>query len=207
MAADRGQIYVAGTGSFALELVEYARDAGFTVRGLIELVDDARVGGRIHDLEVVPVDSPARGAFVIGAGGDRQEHATRLEAGGWEPATVIHPSAHLSGSASVANGAVVAPGVLLGAASELGAHVLVGRGSLVGHHVSVAPAATLNPGSNVAGNVRIGEGAVIGMGAVVANGLEIGARAVVAAGAVVVRNVDAGARVQGVPARVFEQQR
>jgi sugar O-acyltransferase (sialic acid O-acetyltransferase NeuD family) len=207
VAADRGQIYVAGTGSFALEVVEYARDAGFAVRGLIELVDDARVGGRIHDLEVVALDGPARGAFVVGAGGDRQEHATRLEAGGWDPATVIHPTAHLSASASIASGAVVAPEVVLGAASELGAHVLVGRGSLIGHHVSVAAGATLNPGSNVAGHVRIGERAVIGMGAVVANGLEIGARAVVAAGAVVVRDVDAGARVQGVPARVLEQRR
>jgi UDP-perosamine 4-acetyltransferase len=207
VAADRGQIYIAGTGSFALELVEYARDAGFAVHGLIELLDDARVGSRFHDLEVVAVDGPTRGTFVIGAGGDRQEHATRLEARGWHPATVIHPTAHLSPRCSVASGAVVAPRVVVGAASELGSHVLVGRGSLVGHHVSVAAAATLNPGSNVAGNVRIGERAVIGMGAVIANGLEIGARAVVAAGAVVVRDVDAGARVQGVPARLFEQQR
>jgi sugar O-acyltransferase (sialic acid O-acetyltransferase NeuD family) len=207
VAADRGQIYVAGTGSFALEVVEYARDAGFAVSGLIELVDNARVGGRIHDLEVVALDGSARGAFVVGAGGDRQEHAARLEAGGWDPATAIHPTAHLGARASVASGTVVAPAVVLGAESELGPHVLVGRGSLVGHHVSVAPAATLNPGSNVAGNVRIGERAVIGMGAVVANGIEIGARAVVAAGAVVVRNVDAGARVQGVPARVFEPRR
>jgi UDP-3-O-[3-hydroxymyristoyl] glucosamine N-acyltransferase len=202
VATDRGQIYVAGTGSFALEVVEYARDAGYAVRGLIELLDNARVGSRIHDLEVVGIDGPTRGPFVVGAGGDRQEHATRLEAGGWDPATVVHPTAHLSASASLASGAVVAPEVVLGAAS-----VLVGRGSLVGHHVLVAPAATLNPGSNVAGHVRIGERAVIGMGAVVANGLEIGARAIVAAGAVVVRDVDAGARVQGVPARVFEQRR
>ena len=207
MAGDRGQIYVAGTGSFALEIVEYARDAGFTVRGLIELVDDSRVGSRVHDLEVVALDGPPHGAFVVGAGGDRQEHATRLEAAGWDPATVIHPTAHLSARASVASGTVVGPAVVLGAESELGAHVLVGRGSLVGHHVSVASAATLNPGSNVAGNVRIGERAVIGMGAVVANGLENGARAVVAAGAVVVHDVAAGARVQGVPARVFEQRR
>lgn len=198
------QIYVAGTGSFALELVEYVQDAGFSVSGLIELIDDGRVGGRVHELEVVAVDGAARGAFVIGTGGDRQEHATRLEAGGWIPQSIVHPSAHVSASASLATGAIVAPGAVVGAASRLGAHVLVGRGSLVGHHVSIAPAATLNPGSNIAGNVRIGERAVIGMGAVVANGLEVGAGAVVAAGAVVLRDVDAGARVQGVPARVFE---
>jgi acetyltransferase EpsM len=199
------EIYVAGTGSFALEVVEYARDAGCAVLGLIELVDDTRVGRRIHELEVVAVDGPARGAFAIGAGGDRHDHAIRLEAAGWEPAVVVHPTAHLSPSASVATGTVVAPGVVVGAATKLGAHVLVGRGSLVGHHVSVAPAVTINPGSNVAGNVRIGERAMIGMGATVANGLEVGAGAVVAAGAVVVRDVDAGARVQGIPARVFEQ--
>ena len=69
MAGDRGQIYVAGTGSFALEIVEYARDAGLAVRGLIELVDNDRVGSRVHDLEVVALDGPARGASSPSARG------------------------------------------------------------------------------------------------------------------------------------------
>ena len=56
-----GDIYVAGTGSFALEVAEYARDAGFTVAGLIELQDPARVGTEVHGLPVRAGGRRARG--------------------------------------------------------------------------------------------------------------------------------------------------
>lgn len=197
------EIYVAGTGSFALELVEYAREAGFDVAGLVELVDESRVGGEFHGLRVAsPLGGLGR-SFVLGAGGGRLAQAARLEAQGWEPAAVVHPRAHVSTSATVGRGGVVAPGAVVGAAAELGPHVLVGRGALVGHHTTIEAGATLNPGANVAGNVRLGEGATIGMGAQISNGIEVGAGAVVAAGAVVLAGVEPETRVQGVPARVF----
>jgi UDP-perosamine 4-acetyltransferase len=199
------ELYVAGTGSFALEVLEYARAAGRRVAGLIELIDPARVGGEIHGLEVVAVDDHRRsGAIVvIGSGGDRLGYWAVLAEHGWRAGKIVHPVAHVSPSATVGDGSVVGPGAIVGAASELGPHVLVGRGALVGHHVRVGGGATLNPGANVAGNAVIGEGAVIGMGAAVSNGIAVGAGAVVAAGAVVVRPVEAETRVQGVPARVF----
>jgi len=87
-----GDIHVAGTGSFALEVVEYARGAGFTVAGLIELIDPARVGTEVHGLPVRSADDPpARGALaVVGAGGDRLAHWAVLDPHGWRPATVVH---------------------------------------------------------------------------------------------------------------------
>ena len=197
------ELYVAGTGSFALEVVEYARAAGLDVAGLVELLDDARIGAQVHGLAVVsPVGGLGR-SFVVGAAGDRLAYATRLETQDWEAAVVVDPDAHLSPSARLGPGTVVAPGVVVGAAAELGSHVLVGRGVLIGHHTSIGAGVTVNPGANVAGNVSVGESATIGMGAQISNGIEIGAGAVVAAGAVVVRPVDAETRVQGVPARVF----
>jgi sugar O-acyltransferase (sialic acid O-acetyltransferase NeuD family) len=204
--ASSGEIHVAGTGSFALEVVEYARAAGERVAGLIELLDPSRVGTEVHGLPVLaPNDRCAGDArAVVGAGGDRRELWSRLAVHGWSPATVVHPAAHVSASARLGDGCVIAPAAVLGAASELGEHVLVGRGALVGHHTMLGPGVTLNPGANVAGNARVGAGAAIGMGALVANGLEVGAGAVVAAGAAVVRDVDAGVRVQGVPARPYD---
>lgn len=199
-------IYVAGTGSFALEVAEYARDAGLRVAGLIELMDPARAGTQVHGLLVRRADDlPGAGALaVVGAGGDRLAAWALLEPHGWVAGTVVHPRAHVSASAAVAPGCVIAPGVVVGAASDLGEHVLAGRGALVGHHTTLARGVVLNPGANVAGHVRIGAGAVVGMGAIVADHLEVGAGAVVGAGAAVVRPVDAGVRVQGVPARPFE---
>jgi sugar O-acyltransferase (sialic acid O-acetyltransferase NeuD family) len=198
------ELHVAGTGSFALEIVEYARAAGFSVAGLVELVDERRIGTEIHGLPVVAGRSGAASDdIVLGVGGDRLSHWAALVEHGWSPVAVVHPQAHVSGSAVVGAGAVVGPLSVIGAAAELGPHVLVGRGALVGHHTRIEAGATLNPGANVAGNARVGEGAVIGMGALVSNGIEIGSGAVVAAGSVVLRTVEPETRVQGVPARVF----
>lgn len=196
------ELHVAGTGSFALELVEYARAAGHDVVALVELVDPGRVGGEAHGLPIVGPDAD-RGAAVVGLGGDRLALWSLLAEHGWRAARVVHPAAVVSPSAVLGAGLVVGPGAVVGAAAKLGAHSLVSRGALVGHHAVIGPGAVLNPGANVAGNSAIGEGATIGMGAAVLNGVKVGAGAVVAAGAVVVRDVEPATRVQGVPARLF----
>jgi sugar O-acyltransferase (sialic acid O-acetyltransferase NeuD family) len=196
------ELHIAGTGSFALEVVEYARADGYEVIGLLELVDAARVGSEVHGLPVlVPEDTT--GTAAIGLAGNRLELWARLVEHGWRPARIVHPAAHVSPSAEVGDGAVVGPAAVIGAAAQLGQHALVARGALVGHHTSIGAGAVLNPGANIGGNARIGDGGVIGMGATVVNGVEVGAGAVVAAGAVVVRPVEPETRVQGVPARVF----
>jgi UDP-perosamine 4-acetyltransferase len=195
-------LYVAGTGSFALEVVEYARASGLEVAGLVELVDPSRIGATVHALPVVGPDT-APGEAVVGLGGDRLELWSLLGERGWTPATIVHPAAHVSLSARLGAGCVVGPQAVIGAAAELGAHVLVSRGALVGHHARVGDGAVLNPGANVGGNARIGDGALLAMGAIVANGIEVGSGAVVAAGAVVVRPVAPATRVQGIPARTF----
>jgi hypothetical protein len=153
-----GDIHVAGTGSFALEAAEYARDAGIGVAGLIELMDPSRVGTEIHGLPVRAAhDPPENGASaIVGAGGDRLALWALLAPHGWHPATVVYPTAHVSASAGLGEGCVVAPGAVIGAATSLGDHVLVGRGALVGHHAALAAGVVLNPGANVAGHAGWG---------------------------------------------------
>jgi UDP-perosamine 4-acetyltransferase len=196
------QLHVAGTGSFALEVVEYARAAGHHVVALVELVDQGRVGGEAHGLPIVGPESGPGGA-VVGLGGDRVALWSLLAEHGWRAERIVHPAAVVSPSAVLGEGAVVGPGAVIGAAAELGAHSLLSRGALVGHHAVIGSGAILNPGANVAGNCALGEGATIGMGAAVVNGVRVGAGAIVAAGAVVLRDVEPATRVQGVPARVF----
>ena len=194
-------LYVAGTGSFALEVIEYARASGQQVVGLLELVDPSRVGGTVHGLRVVAPDAGS-GEAVVGLGGDRLELWSLLAEHGWQEATVVHPAAHVSPSARLGEGCVVGPRAVVGAAAELGRQAFVARGALIGHHASIGAGAVINPGANVGGNARLGDGAVLGMGAIVVNGIEVWAGAVVAAGAVVMRPVAPATRVQGVPARI-----
>jgi sugar O-acyltransferase (sialic acid O-acetyltransferase NeuD family) len=198
-------VFVAGTGSWSIEVAEYARAAGLEVLGLIELLDRERVGSVIHGLPVRAADHlPPIGEHrvVLGVGSRRPDAWARLVREGWDPApAVVHPRAHVSESATIAEGALVGPMAVVGAGSVVGRHVVLARGALVGHHVRIGDFAVVNPGANIGGNSAIGPGVAIGIGAAVVNGINVRAHAVVGAGALVRTDVPDGQRVQGVPAR------
>lgn len=198
-------LYLAGTGSFAVEVAGWARDAGLELAGLVELLDERRVATTVHGHTVLaPEQAPPGAAVAIAAGGDRAAHWSLLAEHGWQAATIVHPAATVASSASIGDGTIVGPGVVVGAETDVAEHVLLSRGVLVGHHAQIGPFVSLLPGANVASHVQLGTGATIGMGGIVVDHTSIGAGATVAAGAVVVRSVESGVRVQGVPARPYE---
>ena len=196
---------MAGTRTFAAEVVDFAQEAGLRVLGLLEPYEGERVGQTIHDLPVAALeDVPGRGPrdVLVGTGeSDRRDVVGRLLAAGWRPGTLVHPRAHVARSATIGTGSVIGPGAVVGTRASLGEHVLAGRGVLIGHHTTIGPFCTLGPGANVAGNVRVGADAWIAMGAVVRDHVTIGSGAAVAMGAVVVEDVPPGVEVRGVPAR------
>jgi sugar O-acyltransferase (sialic acid O-acetyltransferase NeuD family) len=200
-----GDVYVVGTRTFAAEVVDYARDAGLQVAGLVEPHDGAATGASVHGLPVTRLgDEPAgeRRTAILGTGEtDRRQLVERLRAAGWELSGLIHPRAHVAPSGTVEAGAVIGPAVVVGACAQVGAHAVLGRGALVGHHTTIGAFCTLGPGANVAGNVQVEDGALIAMGAVVRDHTTIGAGAVVAMGAVVVDDVPPAVEVRGIPAR------
>jgi sugar O-acyltransferase (sialic acid O-acetyltransferase NeuD family) len=197
-------VHVAGTRTFAAEVVDFAVGAGLEVVGLLEPFDHDRVSTTIHERPVSWLDdgpSGDGGVALVGTGeNERRKTVARLLSAGWEVASLVHPAAHVAPSAMVGAGAILAPSVVVGARSRIGDYVVVGRGSLVGHHTEIGQFTTLGPGSNIAGNVHLGDDVFVGMGAVVRDHLHIGPAAVIAMGAVVVRDVAEGVQVRGLPA-------
>lgn len=193
---------MAGTGSYAAEIVDWARAARIDVVGLIETVDDARVGASVHGVPVVAMRPPGGRAWaILGMGGARRAMWERLASAGWDAITLLHPTASFAADAELGAGATVGPMAVIGAGSVIGEQVMISRGVLLGHHVFVGAFSALNPGVNIGGNATIGQDVFIGMGATVVNDVRVGDGAVIAAGAVVLEGVDPGVRVQGVPAR------
>jgi sugar O-acyltransferase (sialic acid O-acetyltransferase NeuD family) len=206
MAAPQAELYLAGSGSFAAEIADWASDAGWKVLGLIELLDHTRVGGATDGHLLVGIDAPATGGrAVVAVGGSRSEHWALVAGHGWSTATVVHPTAHVSRRATLGEGCIVGPQAVIGAETTIAPHTLVSRGALVGHHCRIGAFASLMPGANIGGHASVGDGTVVGMGATIVNGGDVGEGATVAAGAVVLSVVPDGARVQGVPAREFKR--
>jgi sugar O-acyltransferase (sialic acid O-acetyltransferase NeuD family) len=200
------ELYVFGAGWFAVEVAGWAEESGWSVAGLVELLDPARVGSLHGGYAVVDPSSVPRDAVALAVGGrdfaprEVWSLANRL---GCLAGTVIHPTAHVAVSATVGPGAIVGPGAVIGAGSIAREHAFLSRGTLVGHNVTIGPFARVQPGANVAGHVQLGADVTVGMAGVIVEHVSVGEGATVAAGAVVLRDVPSQTRVQGVPARAY----
>lgn len=117
-------------------------------------------------------------------------------------ASIIHPRATVSPSATVEHGVVVLAGAVVNTGAVLCAHAIVNTGAIVEHDVVVGVLAHVAPAAAIGGGARIRARATIGLGARVRDHVTVGAEAFVGMGAVVVADVPAGACVIGVPARV-----
>jgi UDP-perosamine 4-acetyltransferase len=138
---------------------------------------------------------------AVGANGARAALSEWLAEQGRSLASVIHPTATASPSASLGAGVFLAGGAIVNAEAKLGTGVIVNTAASVDHDCDIGAFAHIAPGSRLCGNVRIGARALIGTGAVLIPGISVGPDALVAAGSVVIRDVPAGAKVAGCPAR------
>jgi sugar O-acyltransferase (sialic acid O-acetyltransferase NeuD family) len=211
------RLLIFGASGHAREIGCLARDV-FAVRGRGEVVafverdSGPQVGHNMHGVPVLTLDG-AKGQFpaadFVVAIGDphlRQNVAERAMAGGFVPASLVHPSVMMSEFVRLRPGSIICSGSILTCDIDIGAHVHLNRGCSIGHDVEIGDFATLSPGVRISGNVRIGPRAFIGVGACVVDGtpqkpLIIHEGAVVGAQACVLDDVARFQTVIGVPAR------
>lgn len=120
---------------------------------------------------------------------------------GIEPATLIHPTAAVSPSATIGTGTVVMPNAVINADCVIGANCIINSGAIVEHDCCIADHVHISPGATLCGGVRVCAYSQVGVNASVLPGIEIRERAIVGAGAVVLEDVGAGDTVAGVPAK------
>ena len=206
-------LLILGTGTFAMEvadLVSDITDPRYTIVGFAASLPPYEPGSTMLGLPVYWVDELGRfdashRAVCALVSTRRHRFVEQARELGMRFARIIHPTARVSRTASVREGAIISAGVLVASYSEVAEHVVVNRGAILGHHVRIGECATISPGANLAGAVEVGERAYIGMGAQILEKRRIGEGAIIGAGAVVTRDVPARTKVMGVPARVVEE--
>jgi acetyltransferase EpsM len=204
-------LLILGTRTFAVEVADMASDiAGVTVAGFVENMDPERAGTSLEDLPVHWVDdigtlAPTHVAVCALSTTHRRRFIAQAAALGMPYTTLVHPTARISRTAHIAEGAIINAGVIVGARARIGRHAIVNRGALVGHHTTIGDYVTIGPGANIGGSGSIGEATYIGIGAIVLDQLTVGRHAIVGAGSVVTKDVSDRVQVMGVPARVTKE--
>jgi UDP-perosamine 4-acetyltransferase len=143
---------------------------------------------------------------AIGIGGwtDNEARRTVYEEAvglGFDPVTLVHPSASVAPGAAVGRGSVICAGAILATGVKVGENSIVYHGATVDHETVIGDHVLISSGATVGGRVAVGDGSLIALGATVCTDVTVGPESLVGAGAVVIRDVAAGTRVFGVPAR------
>lgn len=142
-----------------------------------------------------------RALLTVGSPAARRTLDEQLTAAGVEWATWVHPTAVLTPTVSVAEGALIMACVTTTIDVRIGRHVVVNPGCTLAHDVVLEDFAYLSPGVDLAGYAVLEIEAYMGTGAVVIPGCRVGARTTVGAGGVVIRDIPPDCTAVGVPAR------
>jgi sugar O-acyltransferase (sialic acid O-acetyltransferase NeuD family) len=205
------RLLILGTRTFAVEVADLASDIpGVTVAGFVENLEPDKAGTTLEGLPVHWIDEVASLAATHVAvcalsTTHRRRFVAQAAALGLPFTTLVHPTARVSRTARLAEGAIVNAGAILAAHAQIGRHAIVNRGALVGHHTVVGDYVTLGPGANIGGCCTLGEQTYVGIGAVVLDQITVGRHSIVGAGAVVTKPVADRVQVLGVPARVTRE--
>jgi sugar O-acyltransferase (sialic acid O-acetyltransferase NeuD family) len=183
------------------------------LRGFLDDNPEAR-GATIAGLPVLGPLAMAREIdgvdFVFGIGSStsyrvKQALIERLGVGNERFATIVHPSACISSSASIELGSVILANCTICANARIGRHVMMLPNCVVGHDSSIGDFTVLAASVVVSGKVAIEPNCYIGATAALREGVRIGAGALVGMGSIVVADIGSGITVAGVPARQVGQ--
>jgi UDP-perosamine 4-acetyltransferase len=214
-AAGLPALFIVGSGSQARYVIDIVASTGsHRIVGIADLESDVNVGRSVNGVPIRCVVDDLPGQFATSAGeivvayGDNRrkaEIAVRLAAIGYRFATVIHPLAWVSPTATIGPGCIVNPYATLMPNARVQSHVILHSQVNVDHDCVIGDYSNLAPGVTLAGGVTVGQGVTLYTGANVLPRLTIGDHAIVGAGALVHRDVAAGSTVVGVPARAVRR--
>jgi UDP-perosamine 4-acetyltransferase len=202
------RVVVIGAGGHAKVVLEvlWALNA-FEVVGLtdpgtadLELLGVPILGGD----ELLPglyAQGVAAAVVAIGSNRRRQQVGQSLLALGFTLPVVVHPTALISPSATIGQGAVVMARAIVGTLASIGELAIINTGAIVEHDNRIGRSAHIGPGVALAGGVQIGDRALVGVGSAVRPDISIGDDSMIGAGSAVVEDVPSGVTVVGSPAR------
>lgn len=196
-------LLLVGGGGHATVVAEAALLSGWRIIGFLDDNADAPLGAtadRLGSFASIDQHELTGHHPTIIAVGDlrlRKDCVARVDG---DFATVIHPSASVSPSATIGDGVFIGPNAVVHTNARIGAHATVNSGAIVEHDVVLGDNAHVAPGAALGGSVQVGAGTLIGIGARVIPGVRIGSDAIVGAGAVVIRDTPDGVCVVGAPA-------
>jgi len=172
--------------------IQYQNYYGYKVIGGFDKLNDSRYKN-------------CRIVIAIARNDIRKKLYERLEPLKYELATVIHPSAQISISASIGLGSMIMANAVINPSAQIGSNVVINTGAIVEHDCLIKDFVHIGPGARLAGSDVVGSATFIGIGASVIEFVQIGSNSIICAGSVVIRDIPDNVVAAGIPSRVVKE--
>lgn len=158
--------------------------------------------GNGHWLEAEIGRAHVRVALGVGDNFIRQRLAEQCAVWGAELATLVHPSASVSATASLGSGTVVMAQAAINPKARIGRGAIVNTAAVVEHDVVIGDYAHIAPNATMGGASSLGHYTLLAFNAVVLQCVTVGSYSIVGAGAVVVDDLPDYVVAFGTPATI-----
>ncbi len=199
-----------GSGGLGREIYDIAtrRNLVSSLWSNIDFIDDFRDEGDFFGTKSIRFDSlksqkeDYECLVAVGEPSSRQELYQKLTNEGIRMTRLIDPTAIISPTAKINEGAIICEYSTIHTGVELGTNALIQPFCDVGHDIIVGNHTVLSPFCAPGGGTVFGDRVFVGMQSAIMESLKIGDDVIVAMGSAVFRDVPAGSTVVGNPARV-----
>lgn len=199
------RVIIYGAGGHAKTVISLLRLLGWEIAGILDdivaagtLVSGVEVLGgaeKLFELRRAGVENAVNAVGGIGNYTVRWNIFKRLREHNFRFPTLVHPSAFVEDTVTLADGIQVLAQSYISSESVIGFGTLINAGVVVSHDGKIGQCVNLSPGALLAGAVTVEDFAQIGMGATINLGITIGSRARIGNSAVVKADVPADGRV------------
>lgn len=194
------EIYIYGISGHGKVVADIAIACGYTISGWI----DDSIHNDTPDWETFIQTHPSCTiALGIGNNHTRFELFQKIIRFGYQLPALIHPSAIVSPSATIACGTVVMPLCVINANAIIREGVIINSGAIIEHDCILGSHSHISPNVALAGNVSIGNYSHIGIGATIIQNITVGDNVIVGAGTVVLNHLPNNCTAVGVPSKII----
>lgn len=199
-----------GAGGIAIVAAEIARCRGLEIVGFLDdraekhgtVFCGAPVLGSFAMLPALRVEV-SQAVIAFGSCQGRIDFAGKAVSYGFSLPSLIHPSAIVSGHASIGQGAIIMPGTIINAGTRIGSNIIVNTAASIDHECSIGDGVHVGPGAHLSGLVTVGTATWIGIGSNVRESVHIGNNVLIGAGSLVLKDIPDGVVAYGVPAKII----
>lgn len=199
-----------GSGGLGREIYEiaYRRNTVSSLWSQIVFIDDFSDEGdyfgtkRIRFDSLLKIKSEFECVIAVGEPAAREKLFRKLSESNIKLTCLIDPTAIISPSAEIHNGAIICENSIIHAAVTIGCNSLIQPFCCIGHDIKVGSHTVLSAYCAPGGGTIFGDRTFVGMHSAIKESVCIGDDAVVGMGSVVFKDIPAGATVVGNPARI-----